>query len=100
MDYRRLNALSLKNAYNLSRIDEMLYTLGGAEWFCTMDLASGYWQIKMREEDKPKTALMTRKCLFQFRVMPFCLTNAPATFQRLMDTVLRDLQWEKMSSVP
>ena len=95
VDYRRLNALILKDAYNLPRIDETLNTLGGAEWFCTMDLASGYWQIKMREEDKPKTAFMTRKGLFQFRVMPFGLTNAPATFQRLMDTVLRGLQWEK-----
>ena len=95
VDYRRLNALSLKDAYNLPHIDDMLNKLGGAEWFCTMDLASGYWQIKMREEDKPKTAFMTRKGLFQFRVMPFGLTNAPATFQRLMDTVLRGLQWEK-----
>ena len=95
VDYRRLNALNLKDAYNLPHIDETLNTLGGAEWFCTMDLASGYWQIKMREEDKPKTAFMTRKGLFQFHVMPFGLTNAPATFQRLMDTVLRGLQWEK-----
>ena len=95
VDYRKLNALSRKDAYPLPRIDETLNTLGGAQWFCTMDLASGYWQIKMKEEDKPKTAFMTRKGLFQFRVMPFGLSNAPATFQRLMDHVLRGLQWEK-----
>ena len=95
VDYRKLNALLRKDAYSLPRIDETLNTLGGAQWFCTKDLASGYWQMKMKEEDKPKTAFMTRKGLFQFRVMPFGLSNVPATFQRLMDHVLRGLQWEK-----
>ena len=95
IDYRRINDLSKKDAYPLPRIDETLETLGDAEWFCTMDLASGYWQIKMKEEDKPKTAFVTRKGLFQFKVMPFGLCNAPATFQRLMDRVLVGLQWEQ-----
>ena len=95
VDYHRLNAVTRKDAYPLPKIDETLSTLGGAQWFCTMDLASGYWQIKMKDSDRPKTAFMTRRGLFQFRVMPFGLTNAPATFQRLMDRVLRGLQWEK-----
>ena len=95
VDYRRVNACTKKDAYPLPRIDDTLNTLGGAQWFCTMDLASGYWQVKMKEEDKPITAFVTRHGLFQFKVMPFGLTNAPTTFQRLMDTVLQGLQWQR-----
>ena len=95
VDYRKVNERSRKDSYPLPRIDETLDTLGGASWFCTMDLASGYWQIKMKESDKPKTAFITRKGLFQFKVMPFGLCNAPATFQRLMERVLMGLQWEQ-----
>ena len=69
--------------------------LGGAEYFYTMDLASGYWQVRMKKEDRPITAFTTRKGLFQFKVMPFGLTNAPATLHRLMDTVLKGLQWQR-----
>ena len=58
-------------------------------------MASGYLQIKMKDRDKPKTAFVTRKVLFQFKVMPFGLSNAPATFQRLMDRVLAWLHWEQ-----
>ena len=92
VDYRKVNELTCKDAYPLPRIDETLDTLGGAQWFCTMDSGRGYWQIKMKECDKPKTAFVTRKGLFKFKVMPFGLCNAPATFQRLMERVLMGLQ--------
>lgn len=95
IDYRKLNDVTRKDAYPLPRIDDSLDSLGGSEWFCTMDLASGYWQIAMDEADKPKTAFVTRKGLYQFRVMPFGLSNAPATCERLMEQILRGLQWKK-----
>ena len=95
VDYRKVNFLTKKDSYPLPRIDDTLNTLGGAEYFCTRDLASGYWQVRMKKEDRPITAFATRKGLFQFKVMPFGLTNAPATFQRLMDTVLKGLQWQR-----
>ena len=96
VDYRLLNDVTQKDSYPLPRIDETLEALSGSEWFCTSDLASGYWQVAMDEQDKAKTAFVTRRGLFQFTVMPFGLVNAPATFQRLMAMVFRGLQWEKM----
>ena len=95
VDYRKLNALTIKDAYPLPRIDESLDNLAGNTWFSTLDLCSGYWQVGVKEEDRPKTAFSTRKGHFQFRKMPFGLSCAPATFQRLMETCLSGLQWEK-----
>jgi len=65
----------------------------GSKWFSTLDLLSGYWQVEVHPEDRQKTAFCMPDGLFEFKVMPFGLCNAPATFQRLMDTVLAGLQW-------
>ncbi|KAJ0391696.1 hypothetical protein P43SY_010532 [Pythium insidiosum] len=93
VDYRALNAVTAKDVYPLPRIDETVEALGGATLFSTMDLMAGYWQIPVAPEDRDKTAFATRQGLFRFRRMPFGLSNAPGTFQRLMDCVLRGLSW-------
>jgi len=93
IDYRRLNAVTRKDSYPLPRIDDSLDALGKAKYFSTLDLASGYWQIGMGEDARAKSAFCSTSGLFQFKVMPFGMTNAPATFQRLMERVLAGLQW-------
>ena len=93
VDYRKLNSITKKDSYPLPRIDATLDALGGSAWFSTLHLKSGYWQVKMKETDKEKTAFTAGEGLWQFRVMPFGLSNAPATFERLMENVLRGLPW-------
>ena len=95
IDYRRLNGITRKNAYPLPRIDESLDSLGGNQWFCTLDLQSGYWQIGMDPDDREKTAFTTHLGLFEWNVMPFGLCNAPATFENMMETMLRGLLFKK-----
>ena len=90
VDYRRLNAVTIKDTYPLPRIDDMLDKLAKSEFFSTLDLASGYWQIDVDEKDKPKTAFNTGSGLYEFNVLPFGLTGAPSTFQRTMDFILMD----------
>jgi hypothetical protein len=94
VDYRKLNAITKKDAYPLPRIDEMLNALAGSYWFTTLDLASGYWQVAMNQHDREKTAFVTRYGTYEFNVMPFGLCNAPATFQRLMDRIYNGIAWK------
>ncbi|GMF57124.1 unnamed protein product [Phytophthora fragariaefolia] len=91
--YRALNSVIRRDVYPLPRIDETLESLGGARLFTTLDLRSGYWRIRVAEEDRDQTAFMTKRGLYRFRRVPFGLTKAPATFQRLMNGVLRGLTW-------
>ena len=88
VDYRNLNAVTKPDSYPLPRMDDLLKQLGRCKFFSTLDLAAGYWQIKMHPESREKTAFATAQGLFEFQVMPFGLTNAPAVFQRLMQRVL------------
>jgi len=96
VDYRPLNELTKKDVYPLPRIDDCLSALGGCTYYSIFDLASGYWQIPIREEDKEKTAFLAPDGLFEFNVMPLGLCNAPATFQRLMDRCLAGLKWQSV----
>lgn len=84
VDYRQLNTKTQKDAFPLPPIEESLVALAGAQWFSTLDLASGYNQVAVAEKDKAKTEFCI---LFEFKRMPFGLCNAPGTFQRLMERI-------------
>ena len=98
VDYRLLNNVTMKDSYPLPRIDETLDALSGSQWFSTLDLKSGYHQIALADKDRPKTAFSSGSglSLWQWRVMPFGLCNAPATFERLMEVVLSGLHWKAL----
>ena len=89
VDFRRLNGVTRQDAYPMPRIDELIDRLGRAKVITTLDLSKGYWQVPVAAEDRAKTAFSSPYGLFQFTVMPFGLQGAPATFQRMMDELLR-----------
>ena len=92
IDLRKLNKQTIKDVYSLPQINETLDSLQGSQWFSSLDLKSHYWQVKMDEESKPLTAFtMGLLGFYECKRMPFRLTNALATFQRLMETCLGDL---------
>ena len=94
VDYRALNEITVKNAYPLPRIDDIIDTLSKAEIFSVMDATSGYHQIALEETDMKKTAFSWKGELYEYTRMPFGLCNAPATFQSIMNTVLREVNWD------
>ena len=96
IDYRKLNLLTVKDVYPLPRIDDSLASLQGKKWFSTLDFTAGYHQIPMNEHSRAKTAFITHGGLYEFNVMPFGLTSAPATFQRFMDVVVAGLKWNSV----
>ena len=89
VDYRKLNQVIKFDTYPMPRVEEWLDQVGNARFITTLDLAKGYWQVPLNEEDKEKTAFVSPKGLHQFTTMPFGLCGALATFRQLMDSVLR-----------
>jgi hypothetical protein len=94
VEYRKINALTLKDSYALPRMDECLDSLGDAIVFSTLDCNSRYWQIPIEKKDRDKTAFITHCGVNRFIRMPISLWNAPATFQRALDMILAKSKWE------
>ena len=94
IDYRRVNAVSKKDAYPIPDIQDVPDNLRGSTCFCSLDLLSGSWQLGMTPRAKERSAFCTRRGLFQFTRLPFGLSGAPGSFCRLMESSLRDLLWK------
>ncbi|CAF1532708.1 unnamed protein product, partial [Rotaria sordida] len=94
IDYRRLNAITIKDAFSLPRIDEIFDQLSDATYYTKFDFKSGYFQVPLSKEDRPKTAFSTRDNHYQFTVLPQGITNGPATFQRVINHILGPARWK------
>jgi Reverse transcriptase (RNA-dependent DNA polymerase) len=97
IDFRKLNELTVRDAYPLPRISDCLDSLGDATIFSTLDANSGDWQLDMAEADQDKTTFTSHRGTYRFTRMPFGLVNAPATFQRAMDIILSRVLWQSAS---
>jgi hypothetical protein len=96
VDYRGLNSVTVKDVYPLPLIEDCIDMLAGQKWFSKLDANSAYWQIKIKESDRKKTAFTTKYGLFEFVRMAFGLCNAPATFSRVVGLVLQGLNWNSV----
>lgn len=96
IDYRKLNLQTVKDAYALPRMDDTFTALSGSKWFSVLDLKSGYYQIEVDEDDKPKTAFVCPLGFWEFNRMPQGVTNAPSTFQRLMEKCMGDMNLKEV----
>ena len=94
VDYRQLNAITERPIFPIPEAGELFDTISGASYFSTLDMSSGYYQVPMNEDDREKTAFSTKMGHFQFKRMPFGLSGAPSTFQRLMTVLLRGINWK------
>jgi hypothetical protein len=94
IDYRKINNITIKESHPIPRADEAFDALSEANYITTLDFTSGYWQIPIREEDKQKTAYSTSSGRWEYNVLPMGLTNAPAAFQKNMETMLAGLTWK------
>ena len=94
VDYRRLNDVTIKDAYPLPIIDTTLRSLSGSAWFSTLDLSSGFWQVPLSKEASDKSTFVTKRGLWKFNVLPMGMSNSPGTFQRMMDLFLQGLSPE------
>ncbi|XGW20173.1 hypothetical protein V3C99_003753, partial [Haemonchus contortus] len=97
VDYRKVNQVTHIDSHPLPTIDTILQNLKGKSWFSTLDLSSGYWQMKLADGAKEKSAFAITEGLYQFKVLPFGLASSPAAFQRLMHSVLHSLQGDEVS---
>ncbi|KAL3967235.1 hypothetical protein ACER0C_029268 [Sarotherodon galilaeus] len=96
IDYRKLNLQTIKDAYALPRLEDTFSALAGSKWFTVLDLKSGYYQIEMEEKDKAKTAFVCPLGFWEFNRMPQGITNAPSTFQRLMEKCMGELNLKEV----